>query len=277
MTCQVPRHSCLSSPAGCWGRAPAAGLADPGHRASSGDAQATAAWSPWSRPAQMRICPPAHTHAHTRATDAHHSSFTRETNTCKRTATLTNTLEHIAHETTHAHEPNHLRPLTDAQTPPPPCTHIRSTVPHPDSFTHLTRSFIQTRMTPDPGVFSHIRSLLCRHRHTLLSTQPPAHPAQLGHAGHVERGLGVFIRIVLPEEVIDFVIIGLVLVHNGSLDELGVCQRHGQTGVRLGVCSEDPPLCAPTLCAREHTHTPSLYKQTQGKSDLEEKSEHQVQ
>lgn len=161
--------------------------------------------------------------------------------------------------------------------PPPPCTHIRSTVPHPDSFTHLTRSFIQTRMTPDPGVFSHIRSLLCRHRHTLLSTQPPAHPAQLGHAGHVERGLGVFIRIVLPEEVIDFVIIGLVLVHNGSLDELGVCQRHGQTGVRLGVCSEDPPLCAPTLCAREHTHTPSLYKQTQGKSDLEEKSEHQVQ
>ena len=62
-------------------------------------------------------------------------------------------------------------------------------------------------------------------------TQPPltylAHPAQLGHSGHIERSLWVLVRIVLPEEVVDLIIIGLVLVHNGGLDELGVCQGHG--------------------------------------------------
>lgn len=54
-----------------------------------------------------------------------------------------------------------------------------------------------------------------------------AHPAQLGHSGHVERGLGILVRVVLSEEVVDLVIIGLVLVHDGGLDELWVCQ--GQT------------------------------------------------
>lgn len=78
--------------------------------------------------------------------------------------------------------------------------------------------------------YTHTRSY-CIYTHTLSFTQPPltelAYPAQLGHSGHIERSLGILVRVVLSEEVVDLIIIGLVLVHNGGLDELWVCQGHG--------------------------------------------------
>lgn len=71
----------------------------------------------------------------------------------------------------------------------------------------------------------------CIYTDTLSFTQPPLtelpHPAQLGYSGHIERSLGVLVRVVFSEEVVDLIIIGLVLVHNGGLDELWVCQEHG--------------------------------------------------
>lgn len=63
------------------------------------------------------------------------------------------------------------------------------------------------------------------HRCTLTHTA--THPAQLGNTGHIERRLRILVRIVLPEEVVDLVIIGLVLVHDGGLDELWVCRDTG--------------------------------------------------
>lgn len=61
-----------------------------------------------------------------------------------------------------------------------------------------------------------------------MYTIHPPHPAQLCHTGHVEGGLRVLVGVVLPEEVVDFVIVCFVLVHKGGLDELWVCPRDRQ-------------------------------------------------
>lgn len=81
---------------------------------------------------------------------------------------------------------------------------------------------------------AHIPTHAHTHTHTpivYIQTHPPltelSHPAQLGHSGHIERSLGVLVRVVFSEEVIDLIVIGLVLVHNGGLDELWVCRGQG--------------------------------------------------
>lgn len=94
---------------------------------------------------------------------------------------------------------------------------------HSCAYTSHTQTYSYISHTPsDKQELTH--SYLFTQRHILLPIQSPTHPAQLGHAGHIERSLGILVRVVLPEEVVDFVIIGLVLVHDGSLNELWIYQ-----------------------------------------------------
>lgn len=113
------------------------------------------------------------------------------------------------------------------------CAHADS-----QSYTQFTRTShtrgTQAR-TPHPAQLGHAGP------HTQAHTP---HPAQLGHAGHVERRLGILVGVVLPEEVVDLVIVALVLVHNGGLNELRVWQGHIEIGVRPGsLLGVNPQVC----------------------------------
>lgn len=154
--------------------------------------------------------------------------------------------------------------FTHTQTRDAPCTHSYSHSPR------QTHSYIRTTSTCTQTHRTHPHSDLFTHRYAASSPHAPAHPAQLGHTGHIERSLRILVRIVLSEEVVDLVIVSLVLVHDGGFDELWVCQGQRRVGVKLGSLPGRPPQpCTLSSLLRVCTN--------HGKSDLEEDSEHQVQ
>lgn len=191
--------------------------------------------------------------------------------------THTHGTAHSHRQNTHTPTPSYSHMLTchhmctGAQPPLPTHRHVTLHV-------HTATPTVPDRPTPTST------QLLHAHRHTELTLtqtyshtdmQPaaltsPAHPAQLGHTGHIERSLRILVRIVLSEEVVDLVIVSLVLVHDGGFDELWVCQGQRRVGVKLGSLPGRPPQpCTLSSLLRVCTN--------HGKSDLEEDSEHQVQ
>lgn len=143
----MTRPRCLSSQARCLDPAPAAGLADPGHRASSRDLQVEGA-----RPQTADQLRHAFAHSHkytlTHMAQMHPGTFRRLKHTCKHTSTLTNTC-HRRHTSAHYHA------CTGAQTLL--CTHVRSHNPTP-RFTRTCHTLLPANVCDNwpRCVFTHL-------------------------------------------------------------------------------------------------------------------------